>query len=154
MSAGLETMTVQEWIVARLSGDATLVDLTDRPGDPGSPERLLDRIWEGEYRGSEQETPWWISFTVPSSVDVKGVGLIQVMATVLFQTKVVCRGDDYTPGVAVYKRVHDLLESQTNQATTDGLVLECGRVSTFQFPERTSGMEYRHLGGQYLARAQ
>jgi hypothetical protein len=56
--------------------------------------------------------------------------------------------------VPVYKRVHTLLESQINQVTSDGIVLTTERVSGFQFQERTTGMNYSHLGGQYEALSQ
>lgn len=145
---GLEAMTVQEWLVTTLSTDADLATLA------GGAPQLLDRIWEGEYRGADQEAPWWISFTVLEPVDVKGVGMFQIMSAVRFQVKVVHRGDDYTPALPVYSRVHQLLEARTNQPTTDGVVLTSQRVNGFQFPERDTGLEYRHVGGVYETLAQ
>lgn len=151
MSTGLETITVQEWLVSRLSGDSDLAAAA------GGVDALLDRIWEGEYQGSADKNVdgfWWISYTMADTVDVKGVGLIQLMGRTQFQVKVVVRGESYLPALPIYTRVHALLENQLNAPTTDGIVLTCGRVSSFQFPDRTTGMEYRHLGSTYETLAQ
>ena len=146
MAAGLEGLTVQEWIVSTLSESAALATLA------GGADELLDRIWEGEYKGSAAKDElgfWWISFTVLDPQDIKVVSMFQVMSRVQFQMKVVCRGDDYTPAAAPYQIAHMLLESQLNQPTSDGIVLTSQRLSGFQFLERTTGMEYAHLGGTY-----
>lgn len=148
MTAGLEAVAVQEWIVATLKDDTELATLA------GSPELLLDRLWDGEYQGSEEEAPWWISYTCQDSVDIKGVGAIQVMARVQFQVKVVARGRSYMPALPVYQRVHALMEARLNQTAPDGQVFTTERVSGFQFPEREAGLEYRHLGGRYEALSQ
>lgn len=148
MSAGLEAFTVQEWIVATLTNDTTLATLA------GSPEILEDRVWDGEYRGAEDLAPWWISFTVQDPIDVKTVGMIQVMSTVRFTAKVVARGRSYAPALPVYQRVHELLEARLNVPTSDGYLLTSSRVSGFQFPEEDQGMQYRHLGGTFEALSQ
>lgn len=151
MTAGLEAIAVQEWIWSTLSTDTELADLADGPED------LADRIWESEYQGSRPKDVdgfWWIVFDAQDTVDVKGVGAIQIMGRVRFQVKVVVRGEDYGPGIPVYQRVHQLMEARLNQVTTSGLVMTTERLSGFQFPERTTGMEYRHLGGTFEALSQ
>jgi hypothetical protein len=138
---GLEGLTVAAWLYASLTGDATLQDLA------GGLPALQKRVVEGApYAGP---APWWVEFTVMEPRDVKAVGAIQIMSHVQFQVKVVGPTTSYTPLMPVYRAVHRRLESQVNQNAGAGQVLTSERVSGIQYPERTNGIEYRHLGGLY-----
>lgn len=143
---GIEGITVSRWIVQHLSADP---DLQARAGGQAA---LQERIAEGTYAGS---APWWIVFTILEPQDVKGVGMVQIMSRVQFQVKAVTKGASYAPIVPIYQRVNTLLEAQQDQEPAlGGLILTCERVSGVQYPERTDGIEYRHLGGLYEALTQ
>lgn len=143
---GLEGITLAAFIASTLTSDLNL------QAQAGSAEALADRVVEGTYTG---DAPWWVSFTILPPVDVKVVGLIQVMARVQAQVKVVARAESYAPALVPYRRVHALLEGRTIPVDAGaGTVLTVGRVSGIQFPEQVSGIEYRHLGGLYEALTQ
>lgn len=138
---GIEGLTVARWVYGTLTTDPTLQGLL------GGPQGILQRVKEGQYDG---QADTWVVFTLLEPQDVKGVGLIHVMARVQFQIKVVGKGASYTPLVPIYQRAHELLEGRTNQEPAlGGLILTAERVSGVQYPERANGIEYRHLGGLY-----
>lgn len=149
MTSGLEGIALAQWVYGTLTADQDLQDAATASQGPALAQRVVD----GEYADPEN-TAWWVSFTIMEPQDIKGVGMFQVMARTQFQVKVVARGESYTPAIPIYRRVHALLEAQTNQAVGYGLVLTSQRVSGIQFPERANGMEYRHLGGTYEALGQ
>lgn len=137
---GLEGITVARWVYTTLSTDPTLQGLL------GGAD-ATNRIKEGTYSGT---APVWVVYTILPPVDVKGVGMTQLASAVQVQVKVVGTGSSYTPLIPVYQRVHALLESRTNQEPAQGgIILNAQRVSGVQYPERTNGIEYRHLGGLY-----
>lgn len=145
---GLEGPTVSRWVLERLTSDAALSVLAD-DGNP-----LEERVWEG-VAPEDVTDPWWITFTVIEPRDVKGVGMTQVWSVVPLQVKVTGPTSTYLPLVPVYQRVHACLEAQRNQPVdTGGLILTCHRVSGIQYPERTQGVEYRHLGALFEAQVQ
>lgn len=142
---GLETITVTRMIFRRLSQDPTLQGLL------GGPIAAGNRIVEGTYEGA---APVWITWTVsPDAEDVKVVGNAHVFTRVQFQMKVVAKANSYAPAIPVYQRAHQLLESIAVpvSVTEGGRVLTCQRVSGVQYPEKSGGIEYRHLGGLYEA---
>lgn len=143
---GLEAITVARWVYETLTADPEFRDLA------GGPERAAQRVVEGTYAGAE---PWWVTFTVLDPIDVKGVGLQHLMSVVQFQVKVVAKSTSFTPTIDPYLRVHELLEGRTHQEpTAGGLILTAQRVSGIKYPERASGIEYRHLGGLYETETQ
>lgn len=144
---GLEGITVARWVYGTLSGDPTLQNLL------GGPQIAAQAVVEGVYAGSASR---WVVFTiVPDAQDVKGVGMVQIMARVQVQVKVVGKGTSYGPLVPIYQRVHELLESKVAQEVpAGGLILTAHRVSGVQYPERANGIEYRHLGGLYETETQ
>lgn len=142
---GLEGITVARMIFTRLSQDPELQDLL------GGPTSTPKRIVEGVYPGTEKV---WITWTiVPDFQDVKGVGAVHIFTRVQFQMKVVAQANGYGPALPVYQRAHALLESITVpvEPSQGGAVLTCHRVSGVQYPEKTGGIEYRHIGGLYEA---
>lgn len=143
---GLEGITVARWITETLAADPTLTEML------GGPQEAPRRIVEGAYAGTGD---LWVPFTILEPQDVKVVGMIQVMAVVQFQIKVVTKGATYGPAIPVYQRVHELLEGRLDQRpTAGGLILTAHRVSGIQYPERAAGIEYRHLGGLYETNTQ
>lgn len=138
---GIEGITVARWVWSTLTSDPTL------QGHLGGAQGATQRVVEGTYGGSADT---WVTYTLLEPQDVKGVGLVHVMARVQFQIKVVGKGASYTPLVPIYQRVHELLEGRTNQEPAQGgVILTAERVSGVQYPERANGIEYRHLGGLY-----
>lgn len=138
---GLEGITVARWVTSTITSNPEFQSLA------GSPARAAQRVREGVYEGAE---PWWVVFTILPPQDVKGAGLTHLASTVQFQVKVVAKATSYTDLVPVYQRIHELLEGRTNQEPTQGgLILNATRVSGIMYPERTQGIEYRHLGGLY-----
>lgn len=137
---GLEAITVARWVYETLSTDTALQDLLGGADAP-------NRIKEGTYTGG---APVWVVYTILPPVDVKGVGMVQIASTVQFQVKAVGVGSSYVPLIPVYQRVHTLLEARLAQEPAPGgIVLTSERVSGIMYPERTNGIEYRHLGGLY-----
>lgn len=138
---GLEAVTVARWVYATLTGDAALQGLL------GGAQGIKDRVVEGTYPGGAAS---WVTFTVLDPIDVKGVGMTQIMAVVQFQVKVVAKSTSFSDTIPAYQRVHELLEARLNQEPAQGgLILTAHRVSGIKYPERASGIEYRHLGGLY-----
>lgn len=143
---GLEGITVSRWVYGTLTADPTLQDLL------GGAQGIGKRVWEGV---APDDTAYpFLTYTIMEPRDVKVVGQVQVFARVQFMLKVIGKGASYTPLVPVYKRAHDLVETRTNQPVQDGLVISSHRVSGIQYPERASGVEYRHLGGLYETESQ
>ena len=135
---GLEAITVARWVYETITGDPEFQDMA------GGPEKARQRVMEGTYAGAE---PWWVTFTVLDPIDVKGVGLTHIMSVVQFQVKVVAKATSFTPTIAPYQRVHELLEGRLHEEpAAGGLILTAQRVSGIKYPERASGIEYRHLG--------
>jgi hypothetical protein len=138
---GLEAVTVARWVYATLTTDPTL------QGILGGPEKAAQTVVEGTYAGAE---PLWITFTVLDPIDVKGVGMTQIMAVTQVQVKAVAKATSYNAVIPAYQRAHELLEGRLNQEPAQGgLILTAHRVSGIKYPERASGIEYRHLGGLY-----
>lgn len=144
---GLESITVARWVYTTLATDPTLQGLL------GGPQEAALRVVEGTYAGAGDV---WLTYTiVPDSQDVKGVGMVQIMSRVMVQVKAVAKATSYTKVIPVYQRAHTLLEGRLAQEPTQGgLILTAQRVSSVQYPERTGGIEYRHLGGLYEALTQ
>jgi hypothetical protein len=138
---GLEAVTVARWVYATLSGDPTLQGLL------GGPQGAAQRVVEGTYTGTAD---LWITFTVLDPIDVKGVGMVQIMSVTQVQVKAVAKSTSFASVIPAYQRAHELLEGRLNQEPAQGgLILTAQRVSGIKYPERTSGIEYRHLGGLY-----
>lgn len=143
---GLEGITLARWVYQTLSTDAALAAAVGV-----TLAALPTQIGEGTAPSTSDPAKPWIVFTVTESLDVKTVGMIQVMAHARIQVRATVRGNSYGPLVAVYQRIHQLLEAKANQAPTGftGMVLTCERVSSVQYPENDQGIQYRHLGGLY-----
>lgn len=150
---GVETITVASWITEALTASQDLQDQAVALGAPDGLLALQDTIHEG-VAPTSVPLPWWITFDVMPAVDVKVVGLTQVMARVEFQVKVSTAAASYLPVLEPYRAVHAALESQVNHQSAFGLILACERVSGRQYPESAQGVEYRHLGGLYRATVQ
>ena len=137
---GLEAITVSRWLYTTLTTDPALTALL---GGTDAPSRVKEGVYTGDAKA-------WVVYTLLEPQDVKGVGLTHLASTVQFQVKAVGVGASYTPLVAVYQRIHALLDGRTNQEPAQGgLILHATRVSGVMFPERANGIEYRHLGGLY-----
>lgn len=138
---GLESITVARWVYSTLTADPTLQGLL------GGAQGAAQRVVEGTYTGTAD---LWVSFTVLDPIDVKGVGMDQVMALTQVQVKAVAKATSYNAVIPAYQRAHELLEARRNQEPAQGgVILTAQRVSGIKYPERASGIEYRHLGGLY-----
>lgn len=144
---GLEGITVARWVTNRLTTDQALQDLL------GGPQGVQQRVREGIYQG---DADTWVVFTIlPDFLDVKGVGMEQIHSAVQFQVKAVAKAMSYAPVIPIYQRINELLEASLAQEPAQGgLILTAQRVSGVMYPERTGGIEYRHLGGLYEALTQ
>lgn len=137
---GLEGLNLSAYVYQRLAQDPALVGMLG----------AASHITEGP---ATQEPPF-VTFTILDPQDVKVVGMIQVMARVEVQVRVTIQGSSYATARPIYKRVHQLLEAQSNQVAGGGQLLTIHRVSAVQFPERENGIDYRHIGGLYQAHVQ
>lgn len=143
----IEALIVDEWLFARLNGDATL--------------RAILGVQVGERRVSSVVAPsvWgdgpFVTFAEQSPMaDTIVVGGARVFARGLYTVKAIRKTDTWTTLRSAAERVDALLHGATGTAG-GGQVLAFHRDSTLRFIERDeSGAEWRHLGGTYRVTAQ
>lgn len=146
MTDGLEGIAVAQWAYKRLTEDPALQVLA------GSAAALRARVLD--QPPPQDLKPWWIEFNVLPPRDVRGADATKIMAAVDLQAKVVGPTMSYGALLEPYRRVHAVLEHRSEVVVAEGVVMTSIRVSGVQYPERTNGIEYRHLGGLYETRTQ
>lgn len=146
VTAGTEGLVISDWLNDTLTADAALIAAMGG-GD------AIDRIGEGLVPAGAGGWPV-VTWTVIEPQQINGVGLTEIMARVSFTIKAVTQSRSYAPIVPVVQRIHALIASKANVTVSQGLVLTCERRAGIQYPERTEGIEYRHLGGLYEAHVQ
>lgn len=152
MTVGAESITMDEWLYARLSADNALlvalgVDLMDPPdmlpvyGYEAPPEALLP----------------FVIFNFQSGVDVNAIATedSRIMVSALYQVKAVAEGPSFKAMGSIVAAM-DAAISGNGGTTPTGEVFGCKRESSVVYPEPpgTGGRQFRHLGGLYRIFAQ
>lgn len=135
----VESTIVEAWLYSTLSGSATLKTYVDT--------RIYSHV-----APAGAATPF-VLWSHQSSHDVRGVGPTRVMASYVYQVKVVGQTGGFGGIADAADELDDLLQGATG-TTTDGIVLSCVRESTVAYAEVENGVQYRHLGGLYRIFAQ
>jgi len=85
-----------------------------------------------------------------SAQDVSKVGAIRVMVECVYVVRGVIAGQVYSPALAaIADRIDALIHRQSGAIAGGGSIVASYREQVFRLPEVTSGVQYRHLGGQY-----
>jgi hypothetical protein len=139
VSSGLETVEVVEpWIWATLHGDAALAALVG--------ERIVNALEDVEVA-----TPY-VVFTLASPRDIQVTGGVRTEVEAIYDVKAVTKGASWSAVAPIARRLDELLVTEHTVTTPTG-TLTCRRDRIIQYPERTEGVQLRHLGGVYRIRA-
>ncbi len=131
-----ENKRIEQWLVATLTGDATITDLiADRVYSPRAPEGAVFPL---------------IVFNFQSGEDVSGLGTKRVLARQTFQIKVICR-DAVTDDVDTLCDRIDVLINAISNTTSDGFTFSARRLQLIDYPETdvNSARLFFHRGGYY-----
>lgn len=126
----MELQSFAEWLYDRLTGDATLMAAV-----PGG-------VHEGIAPQGTAEP--FIVFSLVSNADVNAVGQARVLTRCDWDVKVIAEASSYAGLADIADDIDTLLHD-----VVDGSVVSCHRVSTIRYHEKSSGAEYRHVGGTY-----
>lgn len=96
-----------------------------------------------------------VVFSHQGGHDVRGVGPGRIMASMLYQAKVIGKGTSANFGniKALADRIDSLLHGKSG-ATADGRVLSCVREQGISYVEASGSDVYSHLGGLYRIQVQ
>lgn len=144
MSAGLEPLAVDQWIMATLLGDGPLqallgADYADRVWTDVAPESIAGIVIVSTYQQDAD--------------DLMGVGSARWGVRGSWIVKAITPGMSYEPVRAIYQRVDAVLHGASGNVA-DGTVFAFRREAPVRYPEQANDQHYRHLGGRYTAWAQ
>jgi len=91
-----------------------------------------------------------VVYSHQGSHDVRGVGPTRIMASMVYQVKVIGIGS--AAGFGAVKAVADRIDSLLHGASgsvVDGRVLSCVREQGISYVETSGSVAYSHLGGLY-----
>lgn len=111
-------------------------------------DRLTDAVTVpvSSHPAPEQDSPY-VTFTVLSAIDnVTGNGH-RFITRFRYLVRAIARGRAYPFTLAA--EIDQALTLQTGTAA-GGSVIACVRAAPFSQAENVDGVEYRHLGGEYL----
>lgn len=135
----IETTRIDEWLYTLLSADTELNAVVD------------DRVYG--YVAPQGAAMPFVLFAYQGGRDVRGVGPSRIMASALYQVKVVGEGASFSGLEAIADRLDALLQGASG-SVTDGAVLMCVREQPIVYVEVDNGVQYRHLGGLWRIIAQ
>lgn len=131
----IELPRIEEWLYSTLSTDSQLTTA------------LGGRRIYGYVAPQGAAMPYVI-LSHQGGHDVRGVGPGRIMASVLYQVKVVGEGASFNGIKSAADRLDALLQGASG-SVVDGAVLACVREQPLAYVEVDSGAQYRHLGGLY-----
>ncbi len=134
-----ETFRAEQWLYALLTGD----------GGAGGVNTLVSgRIYA--YIATSGAVFPLVVYSHQGSRDVRGVGPTRIMASLVYQVKVIGKGSAAGFGAikAVADRIDALLQG-ANGSVVDGRVLSCVREQGISYVEQDAVDVYSHLGGLY-----
>lgn len=144
-----ETLGIDEWLMAVLSGDATLTALLAA----GAASIFA------ESAPANSLLPL-VVFRSVDSQDVVGQNASRIMVTEQRLVEGICEGESYTPVKAIAERIDTLIHrkpdpaSQTIGTWSGVTLLSSDRLRVSRLAEELEGRHYRRLGGIYNISAQ
>lgn len=142
-------MAAQEWAVSALRASPEVqaaLDVADATS-------AAERIWDNPPP-SDARLPYLYVFT-SDPIDQGGVGMAEVMATTELTVQVIDQADGYEALQPLATALHQTLHGALNVPLNGGgWMLSSRRVRQVAYPERTDGIQYRHLGGTYQVTVQ
>lgn len=135
----IETFRAEQWLYSLLSGDA---------GAGGVNTLVGGRIYA--YVAPSGAAFPLVVYSRQAGHDVMGVGTVRIMASELYQVKVIGKGATVSFGAikAVADRIDSLLQGASG-SVVDGLILSCVREQAISYVENSGSDIYSHLGGLY-----
>lgn len=130
----MEIVYADQWLFAKLSGDATLTSLVG------------NRI--KSYLAPAGTAFPYILYNWQGGTDVMVVGSYRVFNTGLYQVKAVGQGDSMSNIWPVAHRIDEVLH-RASGTVTGGIILACVREQPIAYVENSDGIRYNHLGGIY-----
>lgn len=128
----IEVAWVDEWLYGVLVNDAQLSALVG------------GRIFS--YVAPLTATTPFVVFNHQAGTDVRGVGTVRVMTSLVYQVKVVGQGESVRSLKPIADRIDALLHGASG-SVADGTVLTCVREQQVAYAEVDEGVRYNHLGG-------
>ena len=131
---------IDPWLYSVLSADSTIVAAV---GD-----RLASSL------SGEALAPPYITWEIPSTRSIRGVGGVLLDTDSLVNIKAVTQGTSFGDGSALRARMKALLdEKDATVSTPIAASLTSFWETNFRYPEVTEGVPYRHVGAAYRIRA-
>jgi hypothetical protein len=139
-----ETFRAEQWLYGLLSSDA---------GAGGVNTLVGGRIYA--YLAPLGAPFPLVVFSHQGGHDVRGVGPMRVMASMVYQVKVIGEGTAVNFGAVkvIADRIDALLQGASG-VVVDGQVLSCVREQGISYVENRGADVYSHLGGLYRLQAQ
>jgi len=132
----LETLRVEQWLVARLKADATLNTAVG------------GRVY-GYVAPAGTAFPY-VLFFLSGGHDVIGVGPARIMVDAVYTVKAVGQAGSPATLAPIVDRIDAVLHGSTGGvAGGDGLVLAAMRETPVTYVEVADGMQYRHVGAMF-----
>ena len=141
-----ETLGIDEWLQATLTGDATITGL------------VAARVF-AEYAPQGTVFPC-IVYRPIDTEDIVAANATRIMVTELRLIEAICEGQSYTPVKAIAERIDVLLHrkpdagSEISGAWSGVTILSSDRQRISRLAETEDGRHYRRLGGIYRISAQ
>lgn len=133
---GVEIPPIEQFLYERLSADATITAAVGT--------RLYGYA-APQQAGIYPAVVWQLQ---APSTDVKAIGNIRIMVRPLYVVRVIGQVTSWGPLKAAADAIDAALEGASG--TVPGAeILEITRTGPFGLVENVSGVQYRHLGGQY-----
>jgi hypothetical protein len=141
-----ESARARSWIWQTLANDTTLAN-----GSPPSTPGIGKRIHNGRAPQGEK-FPLVIMQLLSPGNDLIVVGGQRIWSDMLWLVKVVNEGTSTAPIEASADRIDALLHTK-NGTVVGGVVHVAVRERPHELPERTDGVDYVNLGGEYRVKA-
>ncbi len=139
-----ETLGIDEWLQATLTGDATLTALLAA----GAGSVFAEIAPQGSVMP-------YIVYRMIATTDVVTASAARIMVTEQRLVEAICEGQSYTPVKAIAERIDVLLQRKPDPGSTiagtwSGVtVLSSDRARISRLAENEDGRHYRRLGGIY-----
>jgi len=140
----IETVRIEQWLYTLLSCDTGLGGVNTLVGG---------RIYA--YQAPEGAVFPFVVYCRQAGHDVMGVGAARIMASEVYQVKVV--GKAATVSFGTIKPIADRIDTLLQGASgtvVDGRVLSCVREQGISYVENSGSDVYSHLGGLYRIQVQ
>ncbi len=140
----IETVRVEQWLCELLTGDT---------GEGGVSTLVGGRIYA--YVAPEGSAFPLVIYSRQAGHDVAGVGSARIMASEVYQVKVIGRAAAvlFNAIKAIADRIDSLLQGASG-SVVDGQILSCVREQVVSYVENSGSDVYSHLGGLYRIQVQ